>query len=157
MTRPSFGTRAGIVAASGTVLATLALTAASGAYAEDDVWGAISVSPDGKSIGVATNQPNEYLANLAANNECQQTNPICNILISFKSPDCGAVVENNNQYFGDSGATQQEAEQNAMNQSPGSRVLRAACNTPPESTSTTPATTTATETTAVPTTTTPGG
>jgi hypothetical protein len=136
-------------------MASLAVAAAPAAYAEDEAWGAIAVSPDGKSVGIAMNQPNEYLANMGASTDCQQNNPICNVLITFKAPDCGAVVKNGDHYFGDSGATQQEAEQNAMNQSPGSEVLRGACNSPPEGTSTAPA-----ETSASPTTTTnmpPGG
>jgi hypothetical protein len=140
-------TRAVISTASGAMVAALALAAAPAAYAEDESWGAIAVSPDGKSVGVATNQPNEYLANLGAGNDCRQNNPACNVLITFKYPDCGAVVKNGDQYFGDSGATQQEAEQNAMNQSPGSTVLRSACNNPPAGASTTPTSTTTTTTT----------
>lgn len=119
---------AAIFMTGGAVVAALGLAAAPAAYADDEGWGAIAVSIDGKSIGVATNQPNLYLANLAATNDCQQGDATCNVLVSFKSPDCGAVVKNNDQYFGDIGATVQEAEQNAMNQSPGSTVLRSACN-----------------------------
>jgi hypothetical protein len=131
-------------------VAALALAVGPAAYAEEDAWGAIAVSPDGKSIGVAMNQPNEYLANAAATTDCQQNNPICNVLITFKAPDCGAVVKNGDHYFGDSGATQQEAEQNAINQSPGAEVLRGACNNPPEGSSTTPAETNTTPTSASP-------
>lgn len=146
MIRTSSRTGAAISVAYGAMMAALTLAVAPAAYAEDEAWGAIAISPDGKSVGVATNQPNEYEANLAANSDCQQNNPTCNVLITFKAPDCGAVVKNGDQYFGDSGATQQEAEQNAMNQSPGSTVLRSACNNPPESTSTTPTTTSTTST-----------
>jgi hypothetical protein len=133
-------TRVAISAAGGTVVAALALAVVPAAHADDEAWGAIAVSPDGKNVGVATNQPNEYLANMAANNDCHQNNPSCNVLITFKAPDCGAVVKNGDQYFGDSGATQQEAEQNAMNQSPGSTVLRSACNNGSAGTSSTPTT-----------------
>lgn len=132
MKRPNSRTRAAISAASGTVVAVLALAAAPAANSEEGPWGAIAVSPDGKSVGVATNQPNEYLANMAANADCQQENPVCNVLVTFKHPDCGAVVESGDHYFGDSGATQEEAEQNAMNQSPGGTILRGACNNPSE-------------------------
>jgi hypothetical protein len=121
------------------VVTTLAIAVIPIAHADAEEWGAIAVSPDGKSIGVATNKPNEYQANLGANSDCQQpNNPVCNVLITFKYPDCGAIVQNGNQYFGDSGATQQEAEQNAKNQSPGSTVLRSACNNPPPGASSTP-------------------
>jgi Domain of unknown function (DUF4189) len=130
--------RAAISTASGAMVAALTLAVAPTAYAEDEAWGAIAVSPDGEHVGVSTNQPNEYQANIAANSDCHQNNPACNVLITFKSPDCGAVAKNGDQYFGDSGATQQEAEQNVMNQSPGSTVLRSACNNPPTSTTTTP-------------------
>jgi hypothetical protein len=126
------------------LLTVLALAAAPAAYGEEGPWGAIAVSPDGKSVGLATNQPNEYLANTAANADCQQNSPICNVLITFKHPDCGAVVEHDDHYFGDSGPTQQEAEQNAMNQSPGGTVLRGACNNPSEETDNTPTSTGAT-------------
>ncbi|MCV7259519.1 DUF4189 domain-containing protein [Mycobacterium shimoidei] len=119
---------AAIFMTGGAVVAALGLAAAPAAYADDEGWGAIAVSIDGKSVGVATNQPNEYLANEAATNDCRQGDATCNVLISFKSPDCGAVVKSDDHYFGDSGATTQEAEQNAMNQSPGSTVLRSACN-----------------------------
>jgi hypothetical protein len=125
-------------------VAVLALAAAPAAYSEEGPWGAIAVSPDGKSVGLATNQPNEYLANTAASNDCQQNSPVCNVLITFKDPECGAVVENGEHYFGDSGATQQEAEQNAMNQAPGGTVLRGACNNPSEGNDTTPTSTGAT-------------
>ncbi|MGH3958868.1 DUF4189 domain-containing protein [Mycobacterium sp.] len=148
--------RAAISAASGTVVAALALAVAPTVYAEDEAWGAISVSPDGQAVGVATNQPNEYLANTVANSDCQQNNPACNVLITFKDPDCGAVAKNGDQYFGDSGATQQQAEQNAMNQSPGSTVLRSACNNPAAGASTTPTSTSA-STTPSTTTTAPAG
>lgn len=122
--------RIAISAAGGVAVTALAFAAAPAGYAEDDAWGAIAVSPDGKSIGVATNQPNQYLADLTATTECRRDNPVCNVLITFKHPDCGAIVENGEHYFGDSGATQQEAEQNAMNQSPGGKLLRAVCNNP---------------------------
>jgi hypothetical protein len=141
MTVTRFRTHAAIAASGAAVVAALGIAVAPSAYADEE-WGAIAVSPDGKSIGVSTNQPNEYQANVAANSDCHQTN--CNVLITFKSPDCGAVVKNGDQYFGDSGATQQEAEQNAMNQSPGSTVLRSACNNPPAGASTTTPTTTST-------------
>lgn len=154
MIRTRSRTRAAIFAASSTVVAALTLAVAPAAYAEDESWGAIAVSSGGNSVGEATNQPNEYLANMAANNDCHQNNPACNVLITFKYPDCGAVVKNGDQYFGDSGATQQEAEQNAMNQSPGSTVLRSACNNPPAGASTTPTSTSTTPTT---TSTTPAG
>jgi hypothetical protein len=117
-------------AAVGAVAAAMAVAVAPSAYA-DDSWGAIAVSPNGESVAVATDHPNEYLANKAASDDCQQNNPVCNVLITFKSPDCGAVVKNGDHYFGDSGATTQEAEQNAINQSPGSTVLRSACNGAP--------------------------
>ncbi|MDA3641521.1 DUF4189 domain-containing protein, partial [Mycobacterium xenopi] len=135
------------IAASGTALAVVLTVAMAPAANAQEEWGAIAVSPDGKSVGVATNKPNEYQANLAASSECQQNNPICNVLITFKYPDCGAVVQNGNQYFGDSGATQQEAERNATNQSPGSTVLRSACNNPPAGATSTSTTTTSTSTT----------
>lgn len=144
MVMTNFRTRVTIPAAVGAVAAAMAVVVAPTASA-DESWGAIAVSPDGQSVGVATNQMNQYLADQAASNDCQQNNPDCNVLISFKAPDCGAVATNGDHYFGDSGATQQEAEQNAMNQSPGSTVLRSACNgAPPEEGegSTTPATTT---------------
>lgn len=128
MQQTSFRTSAAISMAGGAMVAVLGLAVAPAAYADDEGWGAIAVSTDGKSVGVATNQPNEYLANTAANNDCHQGDASCNVLITFKSPDCGAVVVNGDQYFGDSGGTQQEAEQNAMNQSPGSTMLRSACN-----------------------------
>lgn len=148
MIRTSSRPRAAVSAASGTVMAALALVVAPAAYAEDGSWGAIAVSPDGKSVGVATNQLNEYLANLTATSDCQQNDPVCNVLVTFKSPDCGAVATNGEHYFGDIGATQQEAEQNAINQGPGSTSLRAACNNPvEEDTSTAP---TSTSTTATP-------
>ncbi|MEZ0362233.1 DUF4189 domain-containing protein [Mycobacterium sp. pUA109] len=139
-----------IPAAVGAAAAAMAVVIAPTAYADED-WGAIAVSPDGQAVGVATDKPNQYLADQAATNDCQQNTPSCNVLISFKSPDCGAVVKNGDHYFGDSGATQQEAEQNATNQSPGATVLKSACNgAAPEnegsSTATTP--TTATTTTA---------
>ncbi|WP_414687650.1 DUF4189 domain-containing protein [Mycobacterium sp.] len=97
-------------------------------------------------MGVATDKPNEYQANIGATSDCHQNNPTCNVLITFKYPDCGAVVRNGDQYFGDSGATQQEAEQNAMNQSPGSTVLKSACNTPPAGSTATPTSGTTTPT-----------
>ena len=147
MIRTGSRTRVGISAASGTVVAALALAVVPAAHAEDEAWGAIAVSPDGKSVGVATNQPNEYQANVGANSDCQQNNATCNVLITFKYPDCGAVVKGGDQYFGDSGATQQEAEQNAVNQSPGSTVLRSACNNPPAGASTSPTSTSTTSTT----------
>lgn len=127
MIRTGFRKHAAIVMTGGAVVAALGFVAAP-AYADDEGWGAIAVSIDGKSVGVATNQPNEYLANEAATNDCRQGDATCNVLVSFKSPDCGAVVKSDDHYFGDSGATVQEAEQNAMNQSPGSTVLRSACN-----------------------------
>lgn len=153
MMRTSSRTRVAISAAGGAVVAAIAFAVVPVAQADDESWGAIAVSPDGKSVGVSTNQPNEYLANTGATTDCHQDNAACNVLITFKSPDCGAVVKNGDQYFGDSGATQQEAEQNAINQSPGSTVLKSACNGPaagesttPSSTSTTPTTTTTTST-----------
>jgi hypothetical protein len=147
MTLTSLRTRTAIAASGAAAAAVLTVTAAPAAYAQEE-WGAIAVSPDGKSVGVATNKPNEYQANVAASSECQQNNPICNVLITFKYPDCGAVVQNGNQYFGDSGATQQEAEQNATRQSPGSTVLKSACNNPPAGATSTPTTTSSTPTTA---------
>lgn len=146
MVMTSFRTRAAIPAAIGAVTAAIAV--APTAYA-DDSWGAIAVSPDGESVGVSTDQANEYLANKAANEDCQQDSAVCNVLITFKAPDCGAVVTNGEHYFGDSGATRQEAEENATSQSPGSTLLRSECNGDTdegEGASTTP--TSATETTA---------
>lgn len=116
------------VAAGAPLIAAVAI--APTAYAYED-WGAIAVSPDGKYVGTSWNQPNEYQANRTANFNCHQNNPTCNVLITFKAPQCGAVVKNGNQYFGDTGATKEEAEKNAMNQSPGSTVLRSQCNVPP--------------------------
>lgn len=150
MIRTSSRTRVAISAAGGTVVAALALAAVPAAHADDESWGAIAVSPDGKSVGVATNTPNEYQANMGANNDCHQNNPACNVLITFKYPDCGAVVKNGDQYFGDSGATEQEAEQNAQKQSPGSTVLRSACNNPPAGASSTSTTESTTSTTTSP-------
>lgn len=145
----SFRTRVAIPAAVGAVAAAAALAVAPTAFADDEAWGAIAVSTDGQSIGVVTDKANQYIADMSANIDCQQGSPapaetpaetpteapseaqgerVCNVLITFKAPDCGAVVTNGNHYFGDSGPTQQEAEQNAMNQSPGSTLLRAACN-----------------------------
>ncbi|BBZ11734.1 hypothetical protein BST20_09320 [Mycobacterium branderi] len=111
-------------------MAALTVAIAPAAYAYED-WGAIAVSPDGKYVGSSWNQPNEYQANRTANFNCHQNNPTCNVLITFKAPECGAVVKNGDQYFGDVGATKEEAERNAMNQSPGSTVLRSQCNVPP--------------------------
>lgn len=154
----SFRTRAATPAAVGAVAAALAVAVAPTACAQES-WGAIAVSPDGQSVGVSTDQANEYLANTAASDDCRQDNPACNVLITFKSPDCGAVVTNGDHYFGDSGATAKEAEQNAMNQSPGSTVLRSACNgaaegegssTSAATTATTPATPTTPTTTTAP-------
>jgi hypothetical protein len=131
-------TRAVISAAGATAAAALAFAVVPAAHADDEAWGAIAVSPDGRSVGVATNKPNEYQANVGATADCHQNNPTCNVLITFKYPDCGAVVRNGDQYFGDSGATQQEAEQNAVNQSPGSTVLKSACNNAPAGATATP-------------------
>ncbi|GBE67377.1 hypothetical protein MFM001_38390 [Mycobacterium sp. MFM001] len=146
-------TRIAVFAAGGAAIAAFAVAVVPTAHADDESWGAIAVSPDGKSVGVATNMPNEYQANTHATSDCHQDNAACNVLITFKYPDCGAVVKNGDQYFGDSGATEQEAEQNAQNQSPGSTVLRSACNNAPGSSST-PTTASSTPTT---TTTTPAG
>jgi hypothetical protein len=156
MTVTRFRTHAAIAASGAAVAAALTVAVAPSAYAAEE-WGAIAVSPDGEHVGVSTNQPNEYTANQNANTNCQQNNPACNVLITFKSPDCGAVVKNGDQYFGDTGATEQEAEQNAMNQSPGSTVLRSACNNAPAGASTTPTSTSTTPTSTTPTSTTPEG
>lgn len=118
-----------IAAVGAAAVAALTVAMAPTAYAYED-WGAIAVSPDGKYVGTSWNQPNEYQANRTANFNCHQNNPTCNVLITFKAPECGAVVKNGDQYFGDTGATKEEAEQNAMSQSPGSTVLRSQCNVP---------------------------
>lgn len=147
MKQTSFRRSAAIATVGGAMVAALGLAVAPTAYGDDETWGAIAVSVDGKNVGVATNLPNEYQANMNANSECHQGDTDCNVLITFKSPDCGAVVKNGDQYFGDSGATQQEAEQNAINQSPGSTVLRSACNNSPEGSSGVSSTPTTAETT----------
>ncbi|MGH3540843.1 MAG: DUF4189 domain-containing protein [Mycobacterium sp.] len=143
----SFQTRAALAAAGAAAVAALSVAVAPAAFADDDAWGAIAVSTDGQHVGKATDLPNEYTANGAANSDCNQNQTTCNVLVTFKYPDCGAVVKNGDQYFGDIGPTKQAAEQNAMNQSPGSTVLHSECNTPPpgeEATSTTPSATTST-------------
>jgi Domain of unknown function (DUF4189) len=121
---------AAIAVAGTAAVAALAVTVAPTAYADQEAWGAIAVSLDGQHVGVSKNMPNESTANKTANLNCQQNNPTCNVMISFKYPECGAIVKNEDQYYRDLGATQQEAEQNAMNQSPKStsKVLRSQCN-----------------------------
>jgi Domain of unknown function (DUF4189) len=128
-----FKNRAAISAVNAAAVAALAVTACPAAQAYEEAWGAIAVSLDGQQIGVSKDMPNETAANKAANFNCQQDNPTCNVMISFKYPECGAVVKTEDLYYRDLGASQREAEQNAINQSPKltTKVLRSQCNDAP--------------------------
>ncbi|WP_081231571.1 DUF4189 domain-containing protein [Mycobacterium avium] len=133
MTATGFKVRAAISAVGATVVAALAVTVCPAAHADEESWGAIAVSLDGQHVGVSKDMPNEIAANKAANFNCQQDNPTCNVMISFKYPECGAIVTTEDQYYRDLGASQREAEQNAINQSPKrtTKVLRSQCNDAP--------------------------
>jgi Domain of unknown function (DUF4189) len=126
--------RAAIWAVGATVVAALAVTVCPAALADQESWGAIAVSLDGQHVGVSNDMPNETAANKAANFNCQQDNPTCNVMISFKYPECGAIATTEDQYYRDLGATQREAEQNAINQSPKitTKLLRSQCNDAPK-------------------------
>lgn len=133
----TFGIRKfNVVLAAGVTAAAL-LTVADGpvARANEESWGAIAVGidPYGPRMGVSKDMPNEMAANNAANLNCGQGSSTCNVMISFKYPDCGAVVKTEDQYYRDLGASQQDAEQNAISQSPKqtTKVLRSLCNDPP--------------------------
>jgi hypothetical protein len=133
MTVTGFKNRTAISAVGATVVAAVAGTTCPAAHANKESWGAIAVSLDGQYVGVSKDMPNETAANKAANFNCQQDNPACNVMISFKYPECGAIVKTEDQYYRDLGASQREAEQNAINQSPKltTKVLRSQCNDAP--------------------------
>lgn len=131
MTVLGFTKRAAISAVGATVAGLLAIAACPATYADEESWGAIAVTADGQHIGVSKDMPNESAANEAADFNCRTHN--CNVMISFKYPECGAVVMTEDQFYRDLGNSQREAEQNAINQSPKvtTRVLRSACNDAP--------------------------
>jgi Domain of unknown function (DUF4189) len=122
---------AAISMAGATAVAVLAATVCAVAHADEESWGAIAVSPDGERVGVSKDMPDEMTANYAAQYECRTS--YCNVMISFRYPECGAVVTTEDQYYRDLGGSQREAEQNAINQSPKltTKVLRSACNDAP--------------------------
>ena len=123
--------RAAISAIGATAVAGLAVIVCPAAHADTESWGAIAISQDGKHIGVSRDMPNETSANQIAFFNCAQ--PVCDTMISFKYPECGAVVKTEDQYYRDLGNSQREAEQNAINQSPKvtTRVVRSLCNDAP--------------------------
>jgi hypothetical protein len=133
MTVTSINKRAAIAAVGATAVCALTVTVCPATHADEESWGAIAVSFDRQHVGVSKDMPNETAANKAANFNCQQDNPTCNVMISFKYPECGAIVTTEDQYYRDLGASQEEAEQNAINQSPKltTKVLRSQCNHPP--------------------------
>jgi Domain of unknown function (DUF4189) len=133
MTVIGFKSGAAVTVVGATAVAALAVAVAPAIQADEEFWGAIAVSQDGRHVGASKNMPNETAANNAANFNCQQNNPTCNVMISFKYPECGAIVKTEDQYYRDLGGTQREAEQNAINQSPKSttRVVRSQCNDAP--------------------------
>jgi hypothetical protein len=133
MTVTSINKRAAIAAVGATAVCALTVTVCPATHADEESWGAIAVSLDGQHVGVSKDMPNETAANKAANFNCQQDNPTCNVMISFKYPECGAIVTTEDQYYRDLGASQEEAERNAINQSPklSTKVLRSQCNDPP--------------------------
>jgi hypothetical protein len=114
-------------------VAAMTITVGPAARAEPESWGAIAVSLDGLHLGLSKDMPNELAANKAANINCQQDNPTCNVMISFHYPQCGAVVKTEDQYYRDLGPTRHEAEQNAISQSPkqSTKVLSSECNDAP--------------------------
>src|SRR5262249_9617588 len=106
------------------------------AHADEESWGAIAVSLDmslgAQRTGASKNMSNQGVANLAAIFECQA--PRCEAMISFKYPECGAVVRSGDNYYKGLGASQREAEQDAINQSltiTTTKVLRSQCNDAP--------------------------
>jgi Domain of unknown function (DUF4189) len=111
----------------------LPVSVGSVAHAEQELWGAIAISADGQHIGVSKNMPNETAANNAANFNCQQDNPTCNVMLSFHYPECGAIAKTEDQYYRDLGIGLHDAEQNALRQSPKrtTKLLRSLCNDPP--------------------------
>lgn len=131
MTMPGFTRPVAISLAGTTVASLLAIGISPAAHADEESWGAIAVTADGQHIGVSKDMPNETAANEAADFNCRTHN--CNPMISFKYPECGAVVMTEDQFYRDLGGSQREAEQNAINQSPKlrTRVLRSACNDAP--------------------------
>jgi Domain of unknown function (DUF4189) len=128
-----FKNRTAISAVGAAAISALAVAVCTAAHANEESWGAIAVSLDGFHVGVSRNMPNEAAANKAANFNCQQDDPTCNVMISFKYPECGAIAKTEDQYYRDLGASQREAEQNAINQSAkhNTYVLRSQCNDPP--------------------------
>lgn len=138
MTVTSFQKRA-MSALGAAVVTTLIVCVVPAAHADQEFWGAIAVTGWGDRVGVSKDMPNESAANEAATRNCEQNavpdgfDPDCNVMISFKYPECGAVVKNEVQFYRDLGATRQEAEQNAIQQSPKrtTKVLRSLCNDAP--------------------------
>jgi hypothetical protein len=123
-----FKNRAAISAIFATAVGVLAVSICPVAHSTDEEsWGAIAVSQDAQHVGVSKNSPNELSANELANFYCNS--PTCNTMISFKYPECGAVVMTEDQFYRDLGSSQHEAEQNAINQSPKAttRVVRSQC------------------------------
>jgi Domain of unknown function (DUF4189) len=139
MTVTSFQKRAAISAVGAAAVAALIVSVVPAAQADQESWGAIAVAQTGDRLGVSQDMPTESAANQAATLNCQQNSvpdgfdPNCNVMISFKYPECGAIVKNEDQFYRDLGATQQEAEQNAIQQSPKrtTKVLRSQCNDAP--------------------------
>jgi hypothetical protein len=131
MTVTGFKIRAAISVVTAMAVGVLAITVCPAAHTDEESWGAIAVSQDRRHVGVSTDMPNESSANELAGFKCNE--PTCNVMISFKYPECGAVVTTEDQYYRDLGYSQREAEQNAINQSPKvtTKVLRSQCNDAP--------------------------
>lgn len=129
MAWPTFRIRAAVCAA-GAAMATLSVGIPPAAFA-DGQWGSIAISQDGKRGYYVTNYTSQSDAESRVVQMCYYPRPAnqappCNVVISFS--DCGAVAQSGTQYAGGTGATQQDAEQAALNQLAGSTIRKSACN-----------------------------
>ena len=134
-----FQKRGAISVVGAAAVAALTISAVPSAHADQESWGAIAVAQDGVHVGISKNMPDESAANNAAYLNCQQYkppdgyDPNCNVMISFKYPECGAIVKDGERYYRDLGTTQQDAEQNAINQNPKrtTKIFRSQCSDAP--------------------------
>jgi Domain of unknown function (DUF4189) len=122
----SFQTRAPLSAVNAAVVAALTVAVAPTAHA-DDQWGACAAG--GKNNVCEVGYPDEAAAISRANSLCNYlvpNRPPCPAHVSFT--DCGALARSGDQWAGGTGPTREAAEQEALNQLPGSRIIISRCN-----------------------------